>query len=125
MEAKVEIQATVMAIRETLMEYYKGTCVERLTVNSTVGLAFMSNGNRRDFQYLRRQAENQKLAVVTLGGLPIMTVQRFPDRAVFNEKILTRSPQLTDVYDGVRGFMEKYLRGVEVDHNKKGVLYAN
>lgn len=124
-EVEVGIQATIMAVRESLMEYFKGTCVERFTENTNIRLVNANRGQRAEFQYLRQAAENQSPMIVLLGGLPIMTVQRSPERVVFHGKVLTRSPQLTQVYDGLKEFMEKYLNGVEVSHSKKGVFYAN
>lgn len=119
------IQTTVMAIRERLMEYFKGTCVERFTSDSNVQLVNANRGQRAEFQYLRQEVDKQRPTIVTLGGLPIMTVQLYPERVVFHDKLLDRSPELKKVRGGVEDFLKKYLNGVEVSHSKKGVFYAN
>lgn len=122
--SKISIEVTTMAIRETLMEYFKGTCVERLTENSSVRLRNIP-ASERQYQYQRREYENKKPMTVMLGGLPIATVQKAPEQIKFHDKVLTRSPQLREVYRRLQHFMDKYLQGVEVKHNRKGVFYAD
>lgn len=122
---EIAIQTTVMALREQLMEYFKGTCIERFTENTNIRFINASTRGRANFSYLRREAENQRPMIVMLGGLPIMTVQRAPEVAVFHATLLTRSPQLRQVYQELKVFMDKYLGGVETKHSRKGVIYAN
>lgn len=119
---KIAIETTTMAIREILMEYFKGTCVERLTEG--VDIQLFSLPSERQYQYMRRESDNQRRMMVRLNGLPIMTIQCAPERVLFHAKVLNRSPQLREVYKGLKDFMEKYLSGIEVKHSRKGVFYV-
>lgn len=119
------IQTTVMAIRERLMEYFKGTCVERFTEDANIRLVEANGGQRAEFQYLREREANQRPTIILLSNVPIITVQRYPERVVFNTKILNRSPQFKSVHAGVEDFMQKYLSGVEVGIDEREVFYAN
>jgi hypothetical protein len=119
---EIGVEATTMAIRELLMEYFKGTCVDRMTANNNIRLVSVST--TRAYQYQRRQAEYQQPKAVTIGGIPIMNVQKSPEKVVFNTRLLNRSPQLSEVYKNLKVFMDNYLGGVEVKHNRKGVIYV-
>jgi hypothetical protein len=118
------LKATTMAIREVLMEYFKGTCIERLTDNHSVRLI---NGisSRGEYQYIRREQENQRPMIVMLNNIPIATVQHAPEKIIFHQRVLTRSPEFREIYKELKLFMDKYLVGVEAKHSRKGVFYAS
>lgn len=123
-ESKLGVQLTTMAIRERLMEYFKGTCVEQFTENSNIRIRSRIRDGSASYQYLRREQENRQPSVLLLGELPILTLQKAPEQAVFNTRLLTRSPQLREINKELKDFMQKYLSGVEVKHSRKGVIYA-
>lgn len=109
------IQTTVMAIREEIMGYFKGTCIQKFTAEQNVRVRTINI--RADYQYERRQWENERPSIVWLGSVPILTVKHSPDRVIFHDTVLSRSPQLRQVKVGVEQFMEKFLRGVEKEYN--------
>lgn len=125
MSDEIGVKATTMAIREQLMNYFKGTCVETLTEGSPVYVTSARANSRENFRYLRLQDEQQNPCYVMLGDLPIMTIQKVPDRVVMSKALLTRSPQLREVYAEITDFLEKYLIGIEVEHDERGIVYAN
>lgn len=117
------ILATTMAIREQLMEYFKGTCVERFTDGSNVFLRELGGSSR--YQYQRENTMRTRPCELMLGDLPLLKVQKMPDKVIFYEKILTRSPQLQAVYQELQTFLDKYLGAIEVEKDQRGVIYAN
>jgi hypothetical protein len=118
------IETTVMALRETIMEYFKHTCIERLT--SDAGIQFKRiRATETRFQYQRREAEAQDRQVLYLSGLPILEVQRDPEKLVFYKTMLTRSKELRDVYQGLQNFMEKYLSAVTVEDDEREAFYES
>lgn len=123
-EVRDGIQTTVMAVRETLMEYFKGTCVEKFTQDSNVTTTSVSPQQQGQFQYLRERESRQNPMMLWVGKVPILSLQKFPERVEFYARPLTRSPQLSQLYDELQVFMGKYLVSVEVSHNKKGIFYA-
>lgn len=117
----IEVQTTVMAIREELMNYFKGTCVERVTTDRnirTVGL-----GATRGYYYLRRQTENESPRLLLIGDVPIATLRLSPDRVTFHRGSLSRSKQLREVYALLEEFMHDYLAGVGKEYNDANVFY--
>lgn len=116
------MDATVMAIREELMMYYKGNCVDKF-VYGNVGLESLENTVRGEHRYLRRENEIHQPTMLTLGRNPIMKLHKMPNELVFNELILQRSPEFTEVYARIEKFMHKYLRGVRIKANKEPVAW--
>lgn len=110
----VGIQTTVMAIREELMDYFKGTCIQRVTENSGVRLSRVEE--HLTYTYLRRDAENTRTARIYLKDVPILTVKSSPDKVIFHNFLLHRSPQLRKVKGGIEEFMNKFLMGVEKEY---------
>jgi hypothetical protein len=117
----IAIESTIMAIREVLMEYFKGTCVQRMT-DSQVFLAVPST--YAEYQYQRIELQNKQPRNLMLSGFSLLEVSKLPDTVTLNVKVFDRSPQLREVYAGVKEFLDKYLVGVEVVFNERGVIYA-
>ncbi len=113
---EVGIQTTVMAIREELMKYFKGTCIERFTADRNVSIQHIEVGHM-NYQYERRQFENEYACMIWVGSVPILTVKHATDRIIFHTVVLDRSPQLRRMREGVEQFMEKFLMGVDKEYS--------
>lgn len=117
------IETTTMAIRELLMEYFKGTCVERFTEGTRVEMVSAPGDNR--YQYQRVEYQQKRPRLITIGGLPIIRVERAPDAVQFKAKVLKRSPQLRAVYKGIGEFFDNYLSGVKITHDEEDNFYVS
>ena len=117
MEAKqLAIDNTIMAIREFLMEYFKGSCGDKLALPSSVTVKkFPTSGN---FYYERRESENSQGKVISIKNVPVMRVQLSPDTIVLFSKTLSRSKQMREVRDKLEMFLDKYLQGIEREHDE-------
>lgn len=115
----VNIESAIMAIREVLMEYFKGTSV--LTV--TTGGPYLDpiGYDDRGFQYERHERERKHVCMLMLGKVPLLRVEKCQDAVTFNSHLLQRSPQLRAVQKGVEKFLKTYLVGVEIKYNEGGV----
>jgi len=114
------ITPTIMAIREVLMEYYKSSCVERLTTNSDLYLSELPRERRRGrtYQFEQWEAQQHNKRLLSLSGVPLFTVQHSPEEMTMHMMSLNRSKQLQAVRAGVEDFMVKYLSGVTVRRDK-------
>lgn len=108
----LQLESTVMAIREHLMDYFKGTCIHRFVEKHNITMMNVSSPAREEYQYIRRQAEAEAARVMYLDSAPILTVKLNPDRIIFNTKVLNRSPELRDVHKEIEAFMQEFLPGV-------------
>lgn len=108
------LQATVMAIREEMMNYFKGTCVDRVTANRNVRLTRLPS-DRLPYQYQRLELERKRITGLYVADTLLFTLQLEPDRVLFGKE-LDRSPQLREVKKAVDKFMERYLAGVNRDY---------
>lgn len=115
---------TVMALREELMAYYKGDCVQKLVHDGNIQRISLYNLHRREYQYQRREEANQDEQIVLVGKLPVFTMHRIPDTLVLHDLVLKRSPQFREIGKALEKFMATYLQGVVVEHNKEVVTYA-
>lgn len=110
----MEIAKTVMAIRERVVEYYKGSCVDRLT-DRRIDLVGESRGtlgiNPRQFERLLWQQEDSKLLL--LDSVNLLTLRRQPDTLILGLN-LERSKEMRGVKVGIKNFMGKYLPNVKV-----------
>jgi hypothetical protein len=114
------IACTVFNIREHLMRYYKGTSDDMFTGNVQMfGLVDLPQ-DRRPRNYERQRSNLQEQHKMTIGRTTIATMQKCPNIISFYEKALTRSPEMLSVYNGVRQFLAKYLRGVTIEVLDKG-----
>jgi len=113
------ITPTVMAIREVLMEYYKSSCVERLTTSSDVYLSELPSERRRGrtYNYEQWEAQQHNKRLLSLSGVPLFTLQHNPEEMTMHMLSLNRSKQLQAVRAGVEEFMVKYLSGVQIKRN--------
>lgn len=99
------ITTTTMAIRESLMRYFKGDCVETLIAQTNIRRKQMA-------RYTQPNAAQEK-SLILAGDTPLLTVHRLPDTVIFHQAVLGRSPQLREVRRGLEVFLGKYLPDVE------------
>lgn len=118
----IGLESTIMAIREELMNYFKGSCVERFTTNRNVKLNGLSNYVRFDYQ--RRECDRmQQVKILSVGSLPLMRVSKSPFKVTFHTAVLNRSPQLRAVRQGVEDFLDEFLPSVEKEEHDAHVIY--
>lgn len=110
------IESTIMAIRENLMDYFKGTCVNYVTHSSNVYMS--GERTRARHNYERELYQQQSPCVLYIHDTPILSVRKTPDTLILHEVVLGRSKQLQAVREAVEAFMAKYLQGVRIDVNR-------
>lgn len=119
-----DVNLTVMALREKLMEYFKGGCVESVVYCDKIAVLNLENYQPRgDYQYQRRALIAKKPRLVMLSKVPLFSMAKVPDTVTFHEQVLNRSVELQQVYAGLGEFMQKYLPGVQVKVNRERVTY--
>jgi hypothetical protein len=111
---------TIMNIRERLMEYYKGTCVEHMTVSGNIAVIKDYNLLPSQHLYERQLLELENKRVMLIGRTKIFTLTNHPKKIVFYS-CLDRSPQLREVKKEIEQFMHDFLGGVEVSYIKRTV----
>ena len=112
-----KIEATVMAIRESLLEYFKGSCVKRLMTSNIDVIRESTSGHYR-FQELEN--EQQRRSTLYIGdepSVPIMSLRQSPDTLTLHLVSLDRSKELKAVREGVERFMARHLKGVKIERN--------
>lgn len=121
-KADIALQTTLMTIREELMVYFKGSCVERLTQNQNIQVRpLRQDGN---YYYERRQADNKNTHRLALAGIPILTIQMSPDMVVFHTGVFQRSKQFRALEKQLRKFFYDFLPSVTVEANDKEIYHA-
>lgn len=106
------ITLTVMNIRELLMGYFKGSCVDKLTSSGNINLIKDYRYTSQQHLYERRELELQDKSILVLGDLKLFTLYKNPNKLVFYS-ILERSKELKEVKTGIETFMDEFLAGVE------------
>lgn len=119
-----DLEATVMALRETLMEYFKGTCVEKMTRNSNVNLYPISERQRGLSRAERWRLSFKRPRILLLADVPLATVGQEPDTITIHTAVMGRSPQLKKVRKELEKFLKTYLPGVEIKEMEGSVFYG-
>ena len=115
-------EIAVMRIREILMEYFKGTCIESF-VNAP-SISFMEIARPRGaYQYQRVQQQNERFSGIYFDNNQLLTLQHYPDKVTFNELVLNRSPEFKKLYKEVDKFLGDYLPAVKVEVNDGIIRY--
>lgn len=112
-----DIKVTVMHIRELLMSYYKGTCVENMTTSGVIAM-FRDRDHSGGHLYERLNADAQDKKIMAIGDAKIFTLTKVPNKLVFYS-CLDRSPQFRTIKDEITKFMSDYLGGVELSYIKR------
>lgn len=119
-DEEIAIETTLMAMREQIMEFFKGTCVKRVTKNSNVKLTSCErNGG---YLYNRIAEESANAKVLLLGDVPIMTMRLNPHVATIHTKPLQRSKQLRQIKELLEKFFDEYLPGIERRENNANIV---
>lgn len=110
----VDNQRIIMAIREVLMEYFKGSCVDSVVSHDDIQVIPERSCEQRSYFFLRREEENRDPTVLIMGEHRLLTMERQPAKLTLHVKNLDRNAQLRAVRAGVEDFMGKYLMGIPV-----------
>lgn len=113
-----DTKLTIMNIRERLMDYFKGTCVERMTASGNVMLVKDYRISSEQHQYVRLAIQDENKHIMVIGHTKIFTLTNAPKKIVFYS-CLDRSPQLREVKKEIEQFMHDFLGGVEVSYIKR------
>ena len=100
------VQPMVMAIREELMGYFKGGCVDRLVCNSSVEIHYtqQQRGMRRSERW---QREFKRPAILLMSSTPLLGLSQEPDTVVFFTGVMHRSPQFREIESELRKFLRR------------------
>lgn len=118
----VSVEATIMSIREQLMIYFKGSCVQHMTSNTNIHVYLVEISMRGRPNYNRVQILNNCLSRLFIGTVPLMTLGKMPETVTLHTDILRRSPQFRAIQTEVEKFLGTYLPGVIVEHQKGAVV---
>lgn len=117
------IRHIVMASREELMSYFKGTCISRVVTQSLgrqlVYFHDIAYGERTNYFYQRREYSNTQPKRLYLDQIPILEVGKAPDTVAFYPGVMQRSPEFQMIDTHLRSFFKKYLAGIKVTENTK------
>lgn len=111
-----EIMLTTLAIREHLMEYYKGTCVDYRVHNDNLNFR-NRNDEPTEFQYQRRLNEMRRGMDFHFGGAHLAAMRKEPDEFMFTQ-CWNRSPQFRAIRENLKLFFHTYLPGVKVSEEE-------
>lgn len=120
-QEQLNIETTVMAIREEVMRYFKGGCVQRLIVNTNVKLKSHHSHNTT-YQYQRQSIEDKRPMLLLIGNTPILSLEQAPDKIIFHKGVMSRSKQLQEVMKQLEKFTKDFLSGVERDYSDASIL---
>lgn len=115
------LEPTIMAVREVLMDYFKGTCIRRMTTSSNVRLRRLGFSVRGVYRNERVDMELDNICVLYVGHVPIAKLGKNPARLVFLSTATKRSPQLRSLEYYVRKFAKEYLPGIEIQQSKEAL----
>lgn len=108
-----ENDIVLMAIRERLMDYFKGWSGDRVVDRSSVRITTIDPDSMR-FRYERREHEIHQPCLITLDGYEIGKVEKAPFKLSLDMDTLSRSPELRELTKNIKQFMSDYLPAVEV-----------
>lgn len=115
------IQCIVMAIREEMMTYFKGTCVSRLSQDCSVYTddVPMQTDRRRPYYYERREYDRMSPRRLILSGVSLAEMRHNDDMVIFPIWTVNRSPEFKEIHRQIKAFFHKYLQGVQLkeDHS--------
>lgn len=124
-DEQIALEATVMALREEIMSFFKGSCITRVAQTEAIRTVELSEYQSRPrYAYQRQRLATQKPTMLFLGDAPILTVSKQPDTIVFHTTVLGRSPQFRAVHAELEEFVERYLRGIKKEVNSGPVFYT-
>jgi hypothetical protein len=105
-----DIQATIMALRQGLMQYFKGSAVDDVVrVNS---LQWSSHNPHTQHRYQAEQNRFVNRLTVHLGHHPLLTVEHEPDSICLHLGTLDRSKVMRKIKQGIVSARNSYLTSV-------------
>lgn len=116
------IDATVMAIREQLIGYFKNGCIRNVITHSNIVPSSDDNPGGRRYQRHTAQLKNKMTYYFRHGGdyHPFCSTERQPDLITLHLGVLDRSVTMRAIRDGIEECLHKYLRGVHVATDNMG-----
>lgn len=124
---KLGTEATVMAIREYLMSYFKDgyTCYISERTNVTLHGNVHFDPERRTRNFERQVANLQVPRLLKIGNNTIMELQKKPDIIKMYNRTFNRSDEMKAIREGVDNFLNKFLKGVTVTNLQKGSIVSS
>lgn len=116
---------TVMAMREHIMEYFKGTCGQSVVCNSNIKRRSIEISYQGMFRYERTHHERNKATLLFIGDTPFAILGLDPKTMTILTVAANRSPQLRYIKRQLKRFAEEFLPGIEVKESTKGVQNAS
>lgn len=119
------IQATVMAIRDKLMRYFKDIKLDKvasaqLTLHTADNFQLRQHDGRV-FNWEREIAANAQRKVLYFNSaFPLFMVCKSPMEIVFLDSVGKVDERLQRIQDQVQAFMERFLPAVTVKHQAEG-----
>lgn len=117
LDVEMGIDLTTMAIRENLMQYFKGSCIDSVIAQTNVGMASVNHITHR-YQYQREEFRRLNPQAIYIGQEMFMRLER-PAKAILYMNQFNRSPELTEVGNRLKTFFNDYLIGVEVTEDNE------
>jgi hypothetical protein len=112
------VMTHVMAVRECLMQYFKGTTVASLADNVDVWWDSIGYDDEENHNYRRREHEMRSPMRLLMNGSPLLEVQHHPNIATLYPRILGRSDEYSQMSEHITKFFNRYLGSVELKENK-------
>ena len=108
-----------MAIREAVMDYYKGTCIQSFSSLSQYHvrqgrIPLQNDGSRRNFNYEREEHSRRFPIEYYLDGARMFEVWRNDQEVIFSPSVMRRSEELSVAYDQILEFFNKFLPSVTI-----------
>lgn len=107
-----------MVLRESIMDYYKGTCIQsfgsmsRYSVGRN-GIPLPNDGSRRNFNYEREEHNRRNPVAYYLGDSKMFELWRDDHEVVFHPSVMRRSEYISVAYDQLQEFFNKFLPAVK------------
>lgn len=107
-------ELAIMAIREELMEYFKGDCVERFVERGVVRIRPKNYMDEtRPYWYVRREREVASEGFLELNGVRLAELSKSPLQLLFVAETMNRSQELRRLRKEIEKFLYNYLPAVE------------
>lgn len=111
-DLNIGVEMVVIAIREQLMLFFKGSCVEQLAAVDNLYISNVTNNPDSNLYYQRREIENRRERTIRLGNIHILTMHHNPDTIIFNATTMKRSAEFILLYQQLDKFLAEFLGGV-------------
>lgn len=115
-----DIQSTIMAIREVLMTYYKGSCVENLVNSHNVSLHSVADSG--GYYYQRLDRDIKQPSVLVLADVTIARLGKSPDKIILYSSVLKRSKEFRMIQENMITFLQRFLKNVEIERKEGAII---